>query len=232
MDGAMRDMCGAAVVAGPTDAQPKPEAAGVQPNTEAVEKRLVAEAAGAQHHAFASLSVEDTKRMAALLAASVRVGDCIELSGDLGAGKTQFAQGLAAGLGVSAQVISPTFNILLTYSDGRVPLLHFDLYRLDDALELEDIGFYDALEDEGVVCIEWGDKFPEALPDDRLIVRLHSNATCDDGRLVELHATGARSEELRSQWEEALASAGGFSCPSDAWRPIGCSEETDGVAHA
>ena len=112
------------------------------------------------HAMWSSSCVEDTKRMAETLAAFVQAGDCIELSGDLGAGKTQFVQGLAAGLGISAQVISPTFNILLTYPGGRVPLFHFDLYRLDDALELEGIGFYDVLEDEGVVCIEWGDKFP------------------------------------------------------------------------
>ena len=130
------------------------------------------EAMDRPHAMWSSSCVEDTKRMAEKLAAFVQAGDCIELSGDLGAGKTQFVQGLAAGLGISAQVISPTFNILLTYPGGRVPLFHFDLYRLDDALELEDIGFYDVLEDEGIVCIEWGDKFPDALPDDRLVVRL------------------------------------------------------------
>ena len=162
-----------------------------------------------QDHTWASSCVEDTKQMAAQLAAFVQAGDCVELSGDLGAGKTQFVQGLAVGLGISAQVISPTFNILLTYPEGRVPLFHFDLYRLDDALELEDIGFYDVLEDEGVVCIEWGDKFPEALPEDRLIVCLHSKSTLDDAdvRIVSIDSTGERSRELRDRWEEALAKA-------------------------
>lgn len=161
-----------------------------------------------------SSCVEETKRMAGMLAAFVQAGDCIELSGDLGAGKTQFVQGLAAGLGISAQVISPTFNILLTYPDGRVPLFHFDLYRLDDALELEDIGFYDVLEDEGVVCIEWGDKFPDALPDDRLIVRiLTQDAGADaDARRIELRATGLRAAELLAQWEEALSDNAASSC--------------------
>ena len=160
--------------------------------------------AAMQDHTWASPCVEDTMRMAVALAALVQAGDCIELAGDLGAGKTRFVQGLAAGLGISAQVISPTFNILLTYPDGRVPLFHFDLYRLDDVLELEDIGFYDVLEDEGVVCIEWGDKFPDAMPGDRLIVRLRPDTGRADGRLIELHATGARSDGLRAQWEDAL----------------------------
>ena len=167
------------------------------------------EAMDRPHAMWSSSCVEDTKRMAEKLAAFVQAGDCIELSGDLGAGKTQFVQGLAAGLGISAQVISPTFNILLTYPGGRVPLFHFDLYRLDDALELEDIGFYDVLEDEGVVCIEWGDKFPDALPDDRLVVRLlRLDADADaNARRIELFATGPRAGELLSRWEEACKEA-------------------------
>ena len=162
-----------------------------------------------QDHMWASSCVESTKQMARLLASFIEAGDCVELSGDLGAGKTQFVQGLAAGLGVSAQVISPTFNILLSYPDGRIPLFHFDLYRLDDALELEDIGFYDVVEDDGVVCIEWGDKFPKALPDDRLIVCLRSKSALDDAdaRIVSIDATGERSCKLRNRWEEALAKA-------------------------
>ncbi|MDO5117324.1 MAG: tRNA (adenosine(37)-N6)-threonylcarbamoyltransferase complex ATPase subunit type 1 TsaE [Eggerthellaceae bacterium] len=160
-----------------------------------------------QDHMWATSCVEGTKQMAKALAPFVKAGDCVELSGDLGAGKTQFVQGLAAGLGISAQVISPTFNILLSYPDGRIPLFHFDLYRLDEALELEDIGFYDVLEDEGVVCIEWGDKFPEALPDDRLIVCLRSKSALDDAdaRIIDIDAVGRRSYELRGLWEESLA---------------------------
>ena len=162
-----------------------------------------------QDHTWGTSCVEGTKEMAKALASLVEAGDCMELSGDLGAGKTQFVQGLAAGLGVSAQVISPTFNILLSYIDGRIPLFHFDLYRLDDALELEDIGFYDVLEDEGVVCIEWGDKFPEALPDDRLIVYLSSKSALEDvaARTIDIDATGKRSRELRALWEDALEKA-------------------------
>ena len=75
--------------------------------------------------------------------AYLQAGDVIVLSGDLGAGKTQFVQGVAAGLGVRDQVTSPTFNILLTYPAGSLPLYHFDLYRLEEADELEDIGYYE-----------------------------------------------------------------------------------------
>lgn len=78
-------------------------------------------------------SAEETKGLARTLAPLLRAGDVVLLSGDLGAGKTQFTQGLAAGLGATEAVISPTFNIVLTYGSGRLPLHHFDLYRLESA---------------------------------------------------------------------------------------------------
>ena len=157
--------------------------------------------------AWVSTSVEDTQRMAHLLAPLLVFGDCIELTGDLGAGKTHFTQGLAVGLSIKDQVISPTFNLLLTYEGGRLPLFHFDLYRLDDELELEDIGFYDACEDAGVVCIEWGEKFPAAMPEDRLVVRICAGDVCADAslRMVQLEAYGSRAQALRDAWEAALS---------------------------
>ena len=81
---------------------------------------------------------EATKQLAATLAPYLHAGDTIVLTGDLGAGKTQFVQGVAAALGVRAAVTSPTFNILLEYHDGRLPLYHYDLYRLDERWQLED----------------------------------------------------------------------------------------------
>ena len=86
-----------------------------------------------------SLNVEETQRIAAALAKVVVPGTVIALEGDLGAGKTHFTQGLARGVGEA--VTSPTFNVMSVYDQGRLPLYHFDLYRLEDALELEDIAF-------------------------------------------------------------------------------------------
>lgn len=91
-------------------------------------------------------------------------GDIYCLSGDLGAGKTAFAQGFAKGLGVTEDVTSPTFTILCVYESGRLPLYHFDVYRFEDAFELEDIGGDEYLYGDGVCLIEWSEKIKEYLP--------------------------------------------------------------------
>ena len=97
-------------------------------------------------------------------AAQLRAGDVLALCGDLGAGKTHFVKGLAAGLGTDAAVTSPTFTLIHEYPGGRLPLFHFDLYRLDTADELLRIGFDDYLDSAGVLAIEWAEKFPTLLP--------------------------------------------------------------------
>lgn len=143
-------------------------------------------------------SPETTKQLAATLAPYLRAGDVIVLDGDLGAGKTQFVQGVAAGLGIRDQVTSPTFNILLTYPGGRLPLYHFDLYRLERAEDLEDIGFYETVDADGASFLEWGEKFPEALPYSYL--RIWIEVGEDGSRTVRAHSYGERSRQLLFLW--------------------------------
>ena len=141
-----------------------------------------------------------TKQLAATLAAHLRPNDVIALIGDLGAGKTQFVQGVADGLGVKAQVPSPTFNIQINYNGGRLPLHHFDLYRLEQEEELDDIGFFDTIEDGGVSFLEWGDKFAEALPYSYLEIEILKDDDNPDGRVIYAHAYGESSRQLLFLW--------------------------------
>lgn len=142
-------------------------------------------------------SPEGTERIGGLLAPLLRPGDVIALSGDLGAGKTHLVQGVARGLGVAEPVTSPTFNLLLVHP-GRLPLYHFDLYRLENAQQLEDIAFFETIESDGASMIEWGDRFPEALPADHLLVVIHRSG--EESRELVLTASGARSAELADTW--------------------------------
>lgn len=114
---------------------------------------------------IASHSVQETIDAGAAMARAAQPGDCYVLTGDLGAGKTHFTKGFAAGLGVAEDITSPTFAIVEQYDSGRLELLHWDLYRLEDEWELEDVDWYALTESDAVSLVEWGDKFPAALPD-------------------------------------------------------------------
>lgn len=103
---------------------------------------------------------------------SAAAGQVYCLDGDLGAGKTVFAQGFAAGLGVEGPVNSPTFTILQVYEDGRLPLYHFDVYRIGDVEEMDEIGYEDCFYDEGVCLVEWSELVQEILPEDAIHVRI------------------------------------------------------------
>ena len=130
---------------------------------------------------YVSHSVEETMGVGAQLAADAKPDDCIVLTGDLGAGKTHFTKGFAAALGVKEDVTSPTFAIVEEYEGTKLRLLHWDLYRLEEDWELEDVDWYGLTESGAVSLVEWGDKFPDALPDDCLHVDIR---VADDGTRI------------------------------------------------
>jgi len=152
------------------------------------------------HHTLHTRGSSATEACGEVLGRLVEPGDVIVLSGDLGAGKTQLTKGLAAGLGVQERVTSPTFNMLLVHQ-GRIPLYHFDLYRLDDAYQLEDLDYWGVLEADGVSAVEWGDRFEAAVPDECVVVRLH--ITADDERTLDVGSRGSRGEALAREWADA-----------------------------
>lgn len=112
---------------------------------------------------FVTESPEETEALAEKLAKKLRPGAIIAYEGDLGAGKTAFTRGLARGLGVKEPVTSPTYTIVNEYTSGKMPLFHFDMYRLGSAEELFDIGWEDYLERGGVCAVEWSENVAQAM---------------------------------------------------------------------
>lgn len=136
-------------------------------------------------------SPEETAHLAGTIGKIIREGTVICLDGELGVGKTLFVRALARTLGVESDVTSPTFNLMNIY-EAACPIVHFDLYRLNTEEELEDIGFYEYAEaQEGIVLIEWAEKFPDAMPADRLTVRI--DAVSAEGRQFTFDAVGKRA---------------------------------------
>jgi tRNA threonylcarbamoyladenosine biosynthesis protein TsaE len=137
-----------------------------------------------------------TRALAGALAAAARAGDLISLIGDLGAGKTQFAKGFGAGLGITDTIVSPSFVLMAEYR-GRLPLFHADLYRLADAAEAFAGGLIDDRQVEGVTLVEWAERLADAMPDERLDVLIDGSG--DDPRTITLRpgdASYARYLEL------------------------------------
>ena len=112
-------------------------------------------------------SPEETFRVGKELGEKAYAGQVFTLTGDLGVGKTVFTQGLAKGLGIEEPVNSPTFTIIQEYDGGRMPFYHFDVYRIGDVEEMEEVGFDDYVMGEGVSLIEWADLIREILPEKR-----------------------------------------------------------------
>lgn len=114
----------------------------------------------------------ETRAFGERLARQLRAGDVLLLEGNLGAGKSELTRGIARGLGVTDTVTSPSFTILNVYEDGRVPLYHFDWYRLQSAEELYEMGMDEYLGGDGVAVVEWPSQCPEAIPEDCLEVAI------------------------------------------------------------
>lgn len=130
---------------------------------------------------YESNSEADTRAIAARLAAGLRPGAVLLLSGDLGTGKTAFVRGLAEGLGIDpSDVTSPTFTLVHEYRQGRLPLVHVDLYRLDKA-DLDELGMDTDLAERGVMAIEWAERLSRGLPGS---TRVTISATGDDSRSI------------------------------------------------
>lgn len=112
-----------------------------------------------------SFSAQDTFEAGRRLAESASAGEIYALLGDLGVGKTVFTKGFAEGLGITEPVCSPTFTILQIYEEGRLPLYHFDVYRIEEPEEMEEVGLDEYLFGEGVCLIEWADRIEDMIPD-------------------------------------------------------------------
>ena len=114
---------------------------------------------------FISNSPDETEAIGRRLAEHIGVGSVLALKGDLGSGKTSFVKGLVAGLGSSTGVTSPTFTILHEYQGGRLPVYHFDFFRLEDRQSVQGLGLDDYFFGDGLSVIEWADRFPEFIPE-------------------------------------------------------------------
>lgn len=177
-----------------------------------------------------SASLEETHRLGTLLGTLARAGDVILLDGDLGAGKTAFTQGVGLGLGIGATINSPTFTILKEYQ-GRLPLYHFDLYRIDDPDEIASLGFDEYFDGEGVCVVEWAERGEVAgasslsyWPERWLRVRFVRVAA--DERVLELSAVGERGRALLAEFVAAKHDT------PDGWADDvrGAATTADGVA--
>ena len=131
---------------------------------------------------------EETRAFGSLLAKVLEAGDVVLLEGDLGAGKSELTRGIAKGLQVTETVTSPTFTILNVYESGRIPLYHFDWYRLEDSDELYDMGMDEYLGGDGIAVVEWPERCEDAIPEKHLTICIHT--TGENTREISLKPEG------------------------------------------
>ena len=127
---------------------------------------------------------EDTKKFGEALANEIKAGDVIALVGDLGAGKTALTKYIAEALGVKEDVTSPTFTIIKEYKSGKLPLYHFDVYRISNEEEMYELGYEEYFYGDGVCIVEWADKIAGIIPENSKIIRM-SHGEGELGRIVE-----------------------------------------------
>lgn len=117
-------------------------------------------------------SAQETFELGKKIGESARAGEIYSLIGDLGVGKTVFTQGVAAGLGITEPVNSPTFTILQVYEEGRIPFYHFDVYRIEEIEEMEEIGYEEYFFGDGVCLVEWANRIEELLPKEHIRITI------------------------------------------------------------
>lgn len=153
-------------------------------------------------------SLADTHAIAAAIAGLSRTGDLVVLAGEMGAGKTAFAKGFGAALGVTEPITSPTFTLVHSYDAGRITLHHADIYRLTTHHEVADLALAELLEYDGIVLLEWGDVVAQSLGE-HLLVQLVADLDDDDVRHVTVSGTG-RSWALR--WDRLASALEAYTC--------------------
>lgn len=148
-----------------------------------------------QTEVIESFSAEETYALGEKIGQEAKPGQVCTLIGDLGVGKTVFTQGVAAGLGITEPVSSPTFTIVQIYEEGRMPFYHFDVYRIGDPEEMEEVGFEDCIYGEGLCLIEWANLIEEILPPAYTQVRIEKDLSRGfDYRKITLTRIGEAQE--------------------------------------
>ncbi len=142
-----------------------------------------------------SFKAEDTFEIGRKLGKKAKPGEIICLFGDLGVGKTVLAKGIAEGLGINEPINSPTFTILQVYDEGRIPLYHFDVYRIEEVEEMYEIGFEDYFYGEGLCIVEWANIIEEILPSKRTIINIEKDLDKGfDYRKITIDELGGKNE--------------------------------------